>query len=213
MAGYTSKDSRLLMTQGGLSKLIKDLPKEVRLEVRPAVRNWARSISQGAKSRAPVAPLPIKRAKGEITPPGTLRDAIGYKLFDRGLAAMAGIFGRGRKIAWYAHFPEFGTKPHFTNKGSRRKSISSRLRSAGGGMHPGTPERPYLRPAAQSAGPAGAQGVLKAMRSAFDKLAMTGSNSSTLVRADEQIRKIEQHMQALKASEFNKPVFGEGQQE
>ena len=56
--------------------------------------------------------------------------------------------------AKYAHLVEFGTKPHPIGKGIKakaRRALSRILSSAGisaqRGMHPGTPPRPFLRPA------------------------------------------------------------------
>lgn len=199
------------MTQGGLSKLLKELPKEVRLEVRPAVRDWGRDIRDRARSAAPTADAPISRAKGQVTSPGTLRRSISYGLFDKGLAGRAGIFGAGKAAAWYAHFVEFGTKPHFNSKGGGRKSFGA---SRGANMHPGTPEQPFLRPAARAAGRAGAAKVIAAIRSALDKASgNAAANTGTLAAADQQLQKIESYLQLLRSSELNKPPFSGGGQE
>ena len=52
----------------------------------------------------------------------------------------------GNHNAWYGHLIEFGVKAHGIKKGADRES--GKLQE--GKLHPGFPERPFIRPAADS---------------------------------------------------------------
>ena len=57
-----------------------------------------------------------------------------------------------KKFAWFAHFLEWGTRPHSLKKGSRRGGHgrgADRLAGQSGGWHPGSPAKPFMTPAAE----------------------------------------------------------------
>lgn len=209
--GYRSKQSRVLMTDGGLSKFLKSLPKEMTAEVRPAIKEWAREISASAKSMAPVADVPIERGKNrKETQPGTLRDAIRFSLFNRGFSAVAGIYGKKGKAAWYANFVERGTKPHYNVKGGATKGKKVSLFLVAAAKHPGAKAQPFLTPAAKQAGPSGARKVVAAIQSVLKKAAAAGLGGGQLVEAERALQKMTSAAAELRTSELAAPVFSGG---
>ncbi len=206
--GYESKKSRVMMTDGGLSQLLKTLPMDGRRIIRQAVVDWAKKVRDRAKLLAPVADKTIVRGRSKnkkygITPPGTLRDKISIGVFNRGLSAKAGIFGVRRDMAYYAHFVEFGTKPHFNQLGARRKDENKKLAQSSAKQHPGSKERPFLRPAAQQMGQAGAQIVIEAIKKS---LKVNGS-MGTLQPIEKVLEQIETSAKVLGACDLNIAPF------
>lgn len=209
MAGFTSKESRLLMTEGGLSRLLKALPKEGKREISKAVVAWAKNARDRAKSLAPVASDTIYRGKSgkkwSTTTPGTLRENIKIGVFNRGMSAKAGIFGKGRELAFYAHFVEFGTKPHYNIKGAKAKGVRKAAAASGAKMHPGARAQPFLRPAARAAGQAGARGVVDAIRRV---IAGSGGAGGQLQPIAKILNSLERNASALKAEFSGDPFSG-----
>ena len=67
-----------------------------------------------------------------------------------GLKVEFGMRTKGQKrIAFFAHFLEFGTRPHYNLKGhnTRKKKRRGVIIPGGSGWHPGMPAQPFLVPA------------------------------------------------------------------
>jgi len=210
--GFSSKECRLMMTEGGLSKLLKTLPKEAQAEVRPAVRAWAQDIANQAKSAAPVDDTVrySPNNKSQQRWPGTLRDSIRFGVFNRGFSAKSGIFGKAAAAAYYAHFVEYGTKPHLNIRGGGTKGVIAKISAYAEkrrtNMHPGSREKPFLRPAAKTAGPAGARRVIEAVRRALQKATSSGQNKK-FDAADRVMQRLQSYASGLKNTDLAQPPF------
>lgn len=98
-------------------------------------------------------------AKG-MTHSRRVRAAMGFSVSVKGLNQYQAEVGPSRKTAWFAHFLEFGTRPHQIARGARApQSVvtkSGRIRRrrghviAGSRIHPGARARPFLLPAAEA---------------------------------------------------------------
>jgi HK97 gp10 family phage protein len=83
---------------------------------------------------------PIRKAAKENAPrrTGELADSIKTRTKkDKAYGFLAYVLAG----AWYAHFPEFGVKPHFQKRSKRFGGRTKRR------VHPGHAAQPYLRPA------------------------------------------------------------------
>jgi len=212
--GYASAQSRILMTDGGLSKLLKTLPKEGKREIRKAVIAWSKNVRDRARALAPVARVPIDRGKRfrgkawKVTQPGTLRDSIRIGVFAGGLAAKAGVFGERRKVAFYAHFVEYGTAPHYNVAGAKRKQVIRNLVRNGKSKHPGSRAQPFLRPAARAAGQAGAAEVVAAIRRAL-AVAVSGGAGQNLLPIETMLARLERDAAVARRELGGDPFAGE----
>ncbi len=139
-----------------LEKTLLELGAEVGSKaLRGALMDAAKPTMDTAKALAPVADEPHTGYKGKIWQPGELRDAIKRKskVDHFGHAAEVEVGAIGNVAGWYAKFVEFGTAPHYLNRGakrgtSRELSGNKYRRSASvRRMHPGAKPQPFLRPA------------------------------------------------------------------
>jgi hypothetical protein len=116
------------------------------------LRRKLRRFPQGAQDlvRAEVelaADLVLAEAKGRVIS-RRVRDNLSIRLGRDGFSAEIGLRGkRARRRAWFAHFIEFGTAPHALTS---RRGAAGKAGKGGGGMHPGTPARPFLFPALEA---------------------------------------------------------------
>ncbi len=102
--------------------------------VTKAVAYSADLVAKDAASRAPIG-------SGELARHMLSKQAV--RISRSGLSAKVGIIGkRANRRLYYAKFIEFGTKGHPPRKGKRRRRRG----------HPGTPARPFLRPALEANG-------------------------------------------------------------
>lgn len=123
--------------------------------LRSALMASAKPTADMAKALAPVASKPHTGLKGEIFEPGELKKSIGRrsKLNHYGHAAEVDVGSHGKKAGWYAKFVEFGTDPHFLNRGAKKDTSrflsGLKYRSAANKRkkHPGAKPHPFLRPA------------------------------------------------------------------
>lgn len=122
--------------------LIKLADKVQRKIIKKAIRKPARSIVKMAKTLVPresgllAASLgtKIKQFKRSGTIVGIMGPRTKFKAPKKVVARLGGSFEK-RKPANYAHLIELGTKPHIQPT------------FMGGGMHPGSPAKPFLGPA------------------------------------------------------------------
>jgi len=111
---------------------LKRIPKTVRDEVMKANGKSAHLLAAQMQAWAPMKSGKLRKSI-TVTPPGGTLPPLGA--LGRGkVGFMQWGVSAGDADAWYAHFAEFGTKPHMT-KGKYR------------GMHPGTPPQPLFYPA------------------------------------------------------------------
>lgn len=126
-----------------LKKKMRDLPKNIAIKcLRGALVGASGVIKREAIARAPNKTGRLKKAiyVKRLSKTGTLSER--YILGVR----------RGRELqekdldAYYWHFIEFGAKPH--DIVSTKKNLASSSEVFGKKVrHPGTPEKPFLRPA------------------------------------------------------------------
>lgn len=83
-----------------------------------------------------------------------VREALTYDVSVKSLIEYQARVGPERKLAWFAHFLEFGTRPHQIASGARARQVtaSGRVKRrghdiAGSRMHPGARAFPFLMPA------------------------------------------------------------------
>ena len=141
--------------------LLAQIPEELaRRTLRRAVTAAAKPVLADMKARAPVGT-------------GLLRESLGTAIrsYRRGRTAVAVLgpriqfTGRVRKKlkgdaakakpSNYAHLVELGVRPHAVGRGSRilraGRSPGTKLKQTGG-QHPGSPARPFIRPAVDAMG-------------------------------------------------------------
>ncbi|SKA31028.1 HK97-gp10 family putative phage morphogenesis protein [Consotaella salsifontis] len=135
-----------------LKKKLARMPNEARKEIRKALDQGAYEIAETAASWAPVDSGDLKRSIGYTF--GEYRAANANV---RGVTGRSGASGdpdlsvtvhAGDEKAWYAALVEFGTAPHFVEKGAATVVGKIRRKVRGGGkQHPGTKPQPYFFPA------------------------------------------------------------------
>ena len=111
--------------------------------IRGALRAAAKHIAEAARKNAPVGePSELAKRRYKVYA-GALRDSIrvGARIDRRNGQVVAYIRAGGRikkngAIPFYAHFLEYGVRPHSLTKGGK-----------GDNNHPGISPRPYMRPA------------------------------------------------------------------
>lgn len=125
-----------------LQKVLDQLPAKMEANViRGALRAGAKPILEAARQNAPVGPTNFENITlyGGYT--GALRDSIRISgridKRDGKITASVKSGGktRGGADVFYAHFVEFGTRPHALSGFKKEK------------QHPGTKPRPFMRPA------------------------------------------------------------------
>lgn len=127
----------------------------VRRIVRPAVSRALVPLNKAMKRRAPVESGALKRSLGRKVKSyprlGIVWGAVGPR---SGYAVR--FQGRNRDPRYYAHLVEFGTAPHSMGEATkahgekhihRRAKLLAKAQKSGGRTHPGTPARPFARPA------------------------------------------------------------------
>jgi HK97 gp10 family phage protein len=136
----------------GLSELQKQLSTIApRLEaniIRGALRQGAKPIAEAARKNAPVGEPSESAKKRYKVYAGALRDSIrvGARIDRRNGQVVAYIRAGGRikkngAIPFYAHFLEYGVRPH---RISGKTTVNGNTVPA---IHPGISPRPYMRPA------------------------------------------------------------------
>jgi len=80
---------------------------------------------------------------------GVFKDASGKPTEHRAVVLIRKPKGASRNVRSYAHFVEFGTRPHAVGKGSILNPFnrSKKKRKQVGRRHPGTSPQPFMRPA------------------------------------------------------------------
>jgi HK97 gp10 family phage protein len=130
-----------------LNALLQQLPQKLEQNIlRGALRQAAKPIAEAARKNAPVGEPSEANKKRYRVYAGALRDSIrvGAKIDRRKGQVVAYIRAGGRikkngAIPFYAHFLEYGTKPHSLTKSGRGET-----------HHPGISPRAYMRPALDS---------------------------------------------------------------
>jgi HK97 gp10 family phage protein len=130
-----------------LNSFLEQLPSKLAANVvRGALRQAAKPIAEAARNNAPVGEPSEANKKRYKVYAGALRDSIrvGARIDSRNGQVVAYIRAGGRikkngAIPFYAHFLEYGTKPHSLTKSGRGEI-----------HHPGISPRPYMRPALDS---------------------------------------------------------------
>lgn len=121
-----------------LTRLLRKLPDRVQEAIQAPIADYAEAVLQGARSRVP------QRYRHT----GQLRKAITKRIAKDGLTARVGVLSkRGKESAFYAHFVEFGTRPHSIAKGGATKRGARVFHRP----HPGAKAHPFLFPAAEAA--------------------------------------------------------------
>lgn len=141
-----------------LNKALNQLEGKVASSIsRSAISAAGKDVAEAARSRVPVETGNLKRSISVRT----LRlGRTGYaakvgpmkRKFRGRVEIGAGTFGSLTQIAdgWYGHLVEFGTAPHLIPKrGSKVVKVNGKL-VRGPVQHPGTPPRPFMRPAWQA---------------------------------------------------------------
>jgi HK97 gp10 family phage protein len=139
-----------------LNRFLQQLPAKLEQNVmRGALRRGARVIMLEAKRLAPVGPTSMENMRLYGGYSGALRDSIritSTRLHEGRVIATVAAGGETKRGAdvYYAHFVEFGTAAH-TIKAPK----GGALEFAGGWytsvQHPGTPAKPFMRPALDGA--------------------------------------------------------------
>lgn len=135
-----------------LERFLDDLPAKLQSNVmRGALRAGAKQILEAAMARVPLGPPSSENASVYGGHYGALRASlrVSTKVKDGKVTASVIAGGKSKKSGasvYYAHFVEYGTRPH-TITAANRKALSL------GGLffqsveHPGARPRPFMRPA------------------------------------------------------------------
>lgn len=125
-----------------LNALLQSLPVKIEKNIlRAAMRQGAKVIADQARANVPVAAPSDRNRERYGGYAGALRDSIRVGGRSRRGRVTAYIRAGGTKTkrgadVFYAHWVEYGTRPHANGKR---------------GFHPGARPRPFLRPAADTA--------------------------------------------------------------
>ena len=134
----TAAQKRGLSGVSQLRRKLRRMPEDVREVVQKAIADGAELVKFEQLKRVPVDE-------------GDLAASIEIKLSGDKLAAEVGPGARTMKAkraaGWRSHFVEFGTRPHSTKPQARLLKGGQKEGAGKGGMHPGTPARPFIRPA------------------------------------------------------------------
>ncbi len=153
------------------------IPKVTRALVRAELRNQAEKLVAAIKAATPVDEGDLKKSIGftfgKYTPANANVRGVkggrraGQSNTDPDLSV---TIHAGDAKAFYAAFVEFGTAPHFVNKGGGNKSVQRRLARTGGGIkHPGAKPKPYFFPTYRARKKAIQAAISKAMRQGVEK--------------------------------------------
>lgn len=112
-----------------------------------ALTEAAEVVLQGAKRRCPTSPAgSVDPQTGVAHPSGWLRSSINARVINVGTNTWVAIIGTPVS---YAHFVEYGTKPHVIRAVRAHVLANTRTGQVFGKEvhHPGTKAQPFLRPA------------------------------------------------------------------
>jgi HK97 gp10 family phage protein len=132
--GYSKLDGPAIKGADQIGKALAEFTDKIKVNaIRGGARAGAKAIAAAVKATVPVDS-------------GALKKTVRVSSRARG-DMVTGAVKIGNKDAWYAHLIEFATAAHII-KPRRKRALAMR----GGGMattihHPGTPERPFIRPA------------------------------------------------------------------
>jgi len=131
-----------------LQRMLDTLPAKIEANImRGAMRAGAKVMQDEAKALCPVGPPNEKNARLYGGRAGLLRDSIRIKTKLRNGTVTATVVAGGKDKkggdAYYAHFVEYGTKPHVI------RARNGKLLAIGVPVvqHPGTRPKPFMRPA------------------------------------------------------------------
>jgi HK97 gp10 family phage protein len=134
-----------------LNKFLEDLPVKIERNIlRSALRQGANVILAAARSGVPVGPTSSENAKIYGGYAGALRDSLHVSTRSNGGTVIGRVVAGGKMKSgadvYYAHFIEYGTRPH------RIENLNKKAIAFGGQIfksveHPGAPPHPFLRPA------------------------------------------------------------------
>ena len=103
---------------------------------------------------------------------GVFKDGSGTPVEHRAVALVRGKARDGKRSARaYAHFVEFGTKPHYMDKGSINvlfKGSKAKI-TRKGKIHPGAKAKPFMRPAFDAKKHEAVRAMEKRIRQELDK--------------------------------------------
>jgi HK97 gp10 family phage protein len=165
-----------LAIRGGraLDEALRTLvPKIQRNIMKSALRAGANVIKNEAKANAPVGPTSGENARLYGGYAGALRDSIRTSVgTDRSgrISAAVKVGGKTKKGAdvFYAHFVEFGTRPHLIKaKPGEALSIGGSLHQSV--QHPGMRPQPFFRPAFDNKAQAALTAVAEQIRRRLTK--------------------------------------------
>lgn len=125
-----------------LTRLAPNIQKKL---LRGALRAGQVVIANMAKDKVPVSPPSAENARLYGTTAGALRDSIRVSSRLRGTNVVA-TTKAGNKIAYYAHFVEFGTAAHAISA-ANGGALSFGGRMVDSLQHPGAVAHPFMRPA------------------------------------------------------------------
>jgi len=121
-----------------------------------ALSDSTKPMLEDMQAHVPVHKGIRKDRSGNEVQPGSLRDSLGrrYQVGRYGSAVEVHVGVVSKKTAWYARFVEFGTAPHYLNRGAKRtvagRRVSGRRFYSKASLrkkHPGAKAQPFIRPA------------------------------------------------------------------
>lgn len=119
-----------------LRRILKRLPDEAAEPIKTEIRRAGQTLLFEMGARVP-------------RHTGLLARSLRYLITARGFLLRAGVIGaKARRLAFYARWVEFGTKPHSLKRVARvaRQGRRAVLQSSGP-QHPGTRPQPFVLPA------------------------------------------------------------------
>lgn len=139
-----------------LKRALNDLPAKIEKNImRGALRAGANEIKKAAQANVPVKS-------------GALKNSIKVSTRARKDRYMRARVTAGDKTAFYAHMVEFGTAAHrIRPKGKKSLFFAGIARTAV--EHPGAEQRPFMRPALDSASQAAVQATADYIRNRLAK--------------------------------------------
>lgn len=125
-----------------LTRMLRKLPEDVREDLTEGYKEAAEELKYEIIARAP-------RDSGDMAA------SVGIRMGPKGKFVQVGpgLSGPRKERSWQqtkARWAEFGTAPHSLSQGSKTKKAKTQKT---GTQHPGTPPRPFMKPALEAARP------------------------------------------------------------
>lgn len=160
-----------------ITRVMREFPDKIKVNV----------VRGGARAGAKVIAAEAKQSLGAHKRTGALQQSVRIATRSRG-DYVTGTVKVGNKRAWYAHLVEFATSAHLIKPSKKRALSLPGGRAVSVIHHPGTPERPFLRPALEKKAHQALDAMAAYMRARLGKEAVKrGMPAPEFTEQDERV--------------------------